>query len=102
MKPNITLLIISGTAVLAGWLIFKFLINLYRKPVLEINLSSVDNPKWSEIQKVTELVDSFLRNGFEAAGSYKCWEIPSLMISGFVRPSEQLTGILYDHPTSGT
>ena len=95
------LLIITGSVVIAGWLIFKVFITLYRKPILEINLSPLDNPRWSDIQKITDLVDSFLRNGFEAAGSYKCWEIPSLIISGFVRPSEQLTGIIYDHPTSG-
>jgi hypothetical protein len=33
---------------------------------VEINLSPLDNPRWSDIQKITDLVDSFLRNGFEA------------------------------------
>jgi hypothetical protein len=99
---NITLLlIITGTVVIAGCLIFKFLINLYRKPILDINLSPLENPRWSDIQKIKDLVDSFLRNGFEAAGNYSIWEVPSLIISGFVRPSEQTTGVIYDHPTSG-
>jgi len=99
---NITLLlIITGTVVIAGCLIFKFLINLYRKPILDINLSPLENPRWSDIHKIKDLVDSFLRNGFEAAGNYNIWEVPSLIISGFVRPSEQTTGVIYDHPTSG-
>ena len=99
---NITLLLIlTGTAVLAGYLIFKFLINLSRKPILEINLSPLDNPRWSDRQKITELIDSFLRNGFEASGNFSCWEIPSLIIAGFIRPSDQLLGLIYDHPSSG-
>lgn len=101
MTNTALILIITGTVLVAGFLIFKFLINLYRKPILEITLSPVDNPKWSDTQKITGLVDSFLRNGFESAGNYRCWEIPSLIVSGFVRPSEQLAGVLYDHPTSG-
>ena len=95
------LLVIAGTVGIAGYLLFRFLLNLYRKPILEINLSPLDHPKWSDKQKITDLVDSFLRNGFEAAGNYKCWEIPSLIVSGFVRPSEQITGVIYDHPISG-
>jgi hypothetical protein len=96
-----TLLIIAGTAVVAGWLVFKLLLRLYRKPILEINLSALDRPRWSDKQKITDLVDSFLRNGFEPVGDYKCWEIPSLIVSGFVQPSEQLAGVIYDHPISG-
>lgn len=99
---NITLvLIITGTVVIAGYFIFKLLINLYRKPILGISLSALDNPRWSDIQKITDLIDSLLRNGFESAGNYKCWEIPSLIIAGFIRPSDQLMGIIYDHPMSG-
>jgi hypothetical protein len=98
---TITLLIIAGTVVAAGWLIFKFLLKLYRKPILEITLSPLDHPRWSNTQKITDLADSFLRLGFEAAGNYSCWEIPSLILSGFVRPSEQTAGVIYDHPTGG-
>jgi hypothetical protein len=50
---------------------------------------------------MADLVDSMLRNGFEAAGNYKCWEIPSLIISCFIRPSDQITGVIYDHPAIG-
>ncbi len=99
---NITLiLIITGTVVIAGYFILRFLINLSRKPILSIKLLPLDNPKWSDRQKITDLIDSFLRNGFEAAGNYNCWEIPSLIVSGFIRPSDQLLGVIYDHPTSG-
>jgi len=101
MTNSTLILIITGAVVTAGWLIFKFLVNLYRKPILEINLSPLDNPKWSDTEKIAGLVDSFLRNGFEAAGNYSCWEIPSLIVAGFVRPSEQITGVLYDHPIAG-
>jgi hypothetical protein len=87
--------------VLAGYLIFRFLLKLYRKPVLEIDLSPVDHPKWSASEKIKDLADAFLRNGFEEAGTYSCWQIPSLIVAGFVRPSEQIAGVLYDHPISG-
>jgi hypothetical protein len=99
---NTTLfLIITGTVIVAGCLVFKLLIKLYRKPILEINLSPLDNPRWSDTHKIAGLIDSFLRNGFEPAGNYSCWEIPTLMISGFVRPSEQIAGVIYDHPAGG-
>jgi hypothetical protein len=93
-----TFLIIAGAVLLSGYLIFRFLLKLYRKPVLEITLSPLDNPRWSDVQQVTGLMDSFLRNGFEQAGNYRCPEIPSLIIAGFVRPSEQIAGVIYDHP----
>lgn len=66
---NTTLfLIITGTVIVAGCLVFKLLIKLYRKPILEINLSPLDHPRWSDTHKITDLIDSFLRNGFEPAG----------------------------------
>jgi hypothetical protein len=99
---NVTIfLIITGTVVIVVLLIFRFVINLSRRPVPEINLSAVDNPGWSDTWKMADLVDSMLRNGFEAAGSYSCSEIPSLIISGYVRPSERITGVIYDHPVTG-
>jgi len=101
VMTNITLFLIIGTVVTAGYLLFKFLIRLYRKPVLEINLAPLAHPKWSDRQKIQDQVDSFVRNGFEAAGDYKCRGIPSLIISGFVRPTEQIAGVIYDHPTNG-
>jgi hypothetical protein len=82
-------------------MLFKFLIRLWSKPILEITLSPLDTPRWSDRHKITDLTDSFLRNGFEPAGTYECREIPSLIISGFVRPSDQTTGVIYDHPTNG-
>ena len=96
-----TFLIIAGAVVIAGYLIFRFLLKLYRKPVLAIDLSPIDHPKWSDPKKIKNLVDSFLQNGFEEAGNYSCWQIPSLIVAGFVRPSEQIAGVIYDHPTSG-
>jgi len=96
-----TFLIIAGAAVIAGYLIFRFLLKLYRKPVLEIDFSPVDHPKWSASEKIKDLADAFLRNGFEEAATYSCWQIPSLIVAGFVRPSEQIAGVLYDHPISG-
>jgi hypothetical protein len=96
-----TFLIITGTVVIAGYLIFKFLLKFYRKPILEIDLSPIDRPKWSDSRKIKDLADAFLRNGFEEAGNYSCWQIPSLIVAGFVRPSEQMAGVLYDHPAAG-
>jgi hypothetical protein len=69
---NITLLLlVTGAVVVAGYFIFRLLIKFSRKPILEINLSPLDHPRWSDNQKITDLVDSFLRNGFEAAGNYE-------------------------------
>jgi hypothetical protein len=96
-----TFLIIAGAVVLAGYLIFRFFLKLYRKPVLEIDLSPLDHPKWSDSKKIKDLADAFLRNGFEESGTYSCWQIPSLIVAGFVRPSEQIVGVVYDHPTAG-
>ncbi|MCU0597563.1 MAG: hypothetical protein MUC98_19170 [Desulfobacterota bacterium] len=98
---TIPLLIIAGTVAAAGYLVSKFLLKLYRKPVLAIDLSPIDQPKWSDPKKIDELTEAFLCNGFEKAGHYRCWQIPSLILSGFVRPSEQTAGVIYDHPTSG-
>ncbi|MEW6670912.1 MAG: hypothetical protein AB1427_04365 [Thermodesulfobacteriota bacterium] len=100
--PNITLpLLITGAVVAAGYFILRFLINFYRKPVLEISLSPIDSPKWSDGRKVADLADAFLRKGFEPAGHYESREIPSLVLSGFVRPSEQIAAVIYDHPAGG-
>ncbi len=43
----------------------------------------------------------FKRNGFELAGHYDCPEMPGVKISGFVKPSEQFIGVIYDHPIAG-
>ena len=98
---TIPLLIMAGTVAAAGYLVFKFLLKLYRKPVLAIDLSPIDQPKWSDPKKIDELTEAFLCNGFEKAGDYRCGQLPSLILSGFVRPSEQTAGVIYDHPTCG-
>lgn len=98
---SLLILVIAVAVVITGYIIFRFLKNFYRKPILEINLTPIENSKWSDRKKITDLTDWFLRNGFESAGLYECWEIPSLVISGFVLPSEQIIGVIYDHPING-
>jgi hypothetical protein len=95
------LLLIAGAVVIAGYFGFRFLKNLMSRPILEINLSPINTPKWTDTKKITDLVYSFQQKGFESAGDYKCMEIPSLIISGFVHPSEQMAGVIYDHPIHG-
>jgi hypothetical protein len=95
------ILVVAACVIIAGWLVYRFLINLMSKPVLEINLTPIGTAKWSDKKKAADLTDWFLRNGFEPAGLYECWEMPGLIISGFVLPSEQTLGIIYDHPIGG-
>jgi hypothetical protein len=94
-------LLIAAGLVIAGYFGFRFLRNLASRPILEINLSPIDQPKWRDRAKITDLVHAFQQKGFETAGDYECPEIPSLIISGFVHPSEQMAGVIYDHPTLG-
>ncbi|HJX34658.1 MAG TPA: hypothetical protein VJ373_05710, partial [Desulfatiglandales bacterium] len=100
---NVSLIIIVITAVviIIGYLILRFIINFYRNPVLEINLTPVEDAKWSDRKKVADLTDWFLRNGFESAGLYECWEMPGVIISGFILHSEQIMGVIYEHPIGG-
>ena len=95
------LLLITGAVVIAGYFGFRFLRSLMSRPILEITLSPVDEPKWRDREKITDLIYSFQQRGFQSAGDYECPEIPSLIISGFVHPSEQITGVVYDHPIHG-
>jgi|GEM_PF-1222944 len=101
MKNIFFLLFITGAVVTAGYFAFRFLRNLMSRPILEINLLPIDQPKWRDTAKITGLINAFQQKGFESAGDYECPEIPSLIISGFVHPSEQMAGVIYDHPTLG-
>lgn len=95
------LLLIAVGLVIAGYFGFRLLRNLVSRPILEISLSPIDQPKWSDTEKIKDLIYAFQQKGFESAGDYECPEIPSLIISGFVHPSEQMAGVIYDHPTLG-
>lgn len=94
-------LLIAGIVVVAGYVGFGLLKNLISGPILEIHLSPVDEPRWRDRNRVAELISSFEQKGFESAGHFECREIPSLIISGFVHPAEQMAGTLYDHPSLG-
>lgn len=85
----------------ALFFLYRFLLQFTTKPVLEISLTPSDNPKWSDKKKITELIDVFQKNGFELAGHYDCPEMPGVKISAFIKPSEQLIGVIYDHPIAG-
>jgi len=98
---SLIIIVIAAVVIVAGYLIFRFIINFYRKPVLEINLTPVEDAKWSDGKKVADLTDWFLRNGFESAGVYECLEMPGVIISGFTLPSEQIIGVIYEHPIGG-
>ena len=94
-------LLLTGVVVIVGYFGFLFLRNLVSRPILKINLSPVDNPKWKDTKTITDLIYSFQQKGFESAGNFICLEIPSLIISGFVHPAEQMSGVIYDHPVHG-
>jgi hypothetical protein len=98
---TIYLFLIILAVALAGYYGFRFLRNLLSRPILEINLSPVDEPDWSDKKKITDLRYSLQQKGFESAGDYECREIPSLILAGFVHPSEQTAGLIYDHPIHG-
>jgi hypothetical protein len=98
---SLIIIVIAAAVIIIGYLIFRFIINLYRNPVLEINLTPVEEVEWSDKKKVTDMTDWFMRNGFESAGLYECMEMPGVIISGFVLPSEQIMGVIYEHPISG-
>ncbi len=81
--------------------LFRYFLKVSRKPILEVSLVPTDSPRWSDKKKIGELIDAFQRNRFDLAGHYECWEISGLIISGFVKLSEQLLGVIYDHPIAG-
>ena len=47
------------------------------------------------------MIDTFQKHGFDLAGHYECPEMPVVKISGFVKPSEQIIGVIYDHSIAG-
>jgi hypothetical protein len=101
MNKLAIILFIVGGVIPALFFLYRFLLQFTTKPVLEINLTSSDDPRWSDKKKIAELMEAFKRNEFDLAGQYECGEIPGLIIAGFVKPSEQMTGVIYDHPIAG-
>lgn len=102
MSNTLLIVIVSAPFVVAAlFFLYKFLLQLSTKPVLEISLAPLDNPGWSRKKKIAELIEVFQRHGFELAGHYECPAMPGLKIAGFVKPSEQLIGVIYDHPIAG-
>ncbi len=95
------IIVIIVTVTIAVFFLFRYFLKVSRKPVLEVSLVPIDNPRWSDKKKIGELIDAFKRNRFDLAGYYECWEMSGLIISGFVKPSEQLLGVIYDHPIAG-
>lgn len=95
------ILLIVAVVVTALFFLYKILLKLTTKPVLEITLVPTENPRWSDKKKIAEWVDVFQKHGFEPAGYYECPEMPGVKISGFIKPSEQLFGVIYDHPIAG-
>jgi hypothetical protein len=95
------IIVITGAIVAALYFLFRFLLRLSQKPVMEISLLPVDNPKWSDSRRITHLIDAFQKNGFDLAGHYESYGKFHLFMSGFVKPSEQMAGVIYDHPIGG-
>jgi len=101
---NNTLLIILISApfvIVAFFFLYRFLLQLTTKPVLEISLTPYDSSRWPEKKKIKDLMETFRKYGFDLAGQYECPEMPGLKIAGFVKPSEQLVGVVNDHPIAG-
>jgi len=98
---SLLLLSITGIIAITGYFAFRFLKIFLSRPILEISLSPVVKPKWSDEIRITGLMNSFKQKGFEPAGDFECREIPSLIISGFINTREQMTGVIYDHPFAG-
>jgi hypothetical protein len=85
----------------ALYLLYRFLLQFVTKPVLEISLVPDNHLRWSDQRRISELTDAFQKHGFDPAGHYDCPEMPGIRIAGFVKPSEQLIGVIYDHPVAG-
>lgn len=102
MSKILIIVIVCTPFVIAALIfLYKFLLQLSTKPVLEISLTLLDNPEWSAKKQIAELIDTFQKHGFDLAGHYECPEMQGLRISGFVKPSEQLVGVIYNHPIAG-
>lgn len=102
MSNTLLIVIVSAPFVIAAlFFLYKFLLQLTTKPVLEISLTPYEGSRWPEKKKIKELMETFQKYGFDLAGQYECWEIPGLKIAGFVKPSEQLVGVINDHPVAG-
>jgi len=101
MDTSLFVIVTTVSAVAALFFLYKFLLKLTIKPVLEISLTPSDDPGWSDKKKIAELIDFFQKHDFDLAGHYDCREMPGLVVSGFVKPSEQLIGVIYDHPVAG-
>jgi hypothetical protein len=101
MNKLAIILFIAGVVIPALFLLYRFLLKLTTRPVLEISLTPLDNPGWSRKKKIAELIDTFQKHGFDLAGHYECPEMPVVKISGFVKPSEQIIGVIYDHSIAG-
>lgn len=95
------ILLIVAVVIPSLYFLYRFLVQFVTKPVLEITLLLNDIPRWSDKKKIADLIDAFQRHGFDLAGHYDCPEMPGLKITGFVKPSEQLVGVIYDHPIAG-
>jgi len=102
MNNTVLIVIVCAPVVLAAlFFLYKFLLQLTTKPILEISLTPSDSLRWPKKKKIAELADAFQRHGFELAGHYDCPEIPVVKISGFVKPSEQIIGVVYYHSIAG-
>lgn len=102
MNNTLLIVIISSPFVIAAlFFLYKFLLQLTTKPVLEISLVLNDDPRWLNKTKIADLVDNFQKHGFELTGNYDCPEMPGVKIAGFVKPSEHLIAVIYDHPIAG-
>jgi len=102
MSNTLLIVIVSAPFVIAAlFFLYKFLLQLSTKPVLEISLTPLDNPGWSNKKEIARLIDTFQKHGFDLVGHYECPEMPGLKISGFVKPSEQLVGVINNHPIAG-
>jgi hypothetical protein len=101
MTTSCLIALIATAVIGAGYFAFRYGLKLIRKPIPEITLTPIENPTWRDSGKMTALSDWFLHNGFTPAGQYACLEIPFLKLAGFVLPAEQMSGVIYDHPTAG-
>ncbi len=102
MNNTLFIILISAAFVIvAFFFLYRFLLQLTTKPVLEISLTPYDSSRWPEKNKIKDLMETFRKYGFDLAGQYECPEMPGLKIAGFVKPSEQWVGVVNDHPIAG-
>lgn len=74
--------------------------NLNKLPS-RIHLVPTQTLRFKDSMKISQFTQEFLSLGFQKGGDYTITEMPGVLISSFIYESENLIGVLYEHPVVG-